>query len=161
MGERYLCQCRNFCSNDVSALQDFCCTKHPSGSGSGDGDFFRLSIAPVILVRGVYLVPKLQAILTPSVNRRTRKSSVPNRVQEDGTIAWFYQLRMAHGLGSKDADLLMKGGTGPQSISWFHQLRFGVSIPPRSVVQRLLRVPKHLFVIEGNVVPQDVKGGPS
>jgi len=71
----------------------------------------------------------------PSVYRRTRKSSVPNRVQRDRTISWLYQLRMAHGLGSKDADLLMqREGMGPQSIFWFHQLRSGVPIPPKSVV---------------------------
>ena len=49
---------------------------------------------------------------------------------------------------------------GPQSISWLHQLRSGFPIPPKSVVQRLLRVPKHLFVVERNVVPQDVKSRP-
>ncbi len=82
-GERHLRQCRNFFSDDVSALAGTLLHQAPIRIWVRGWVFFRLFVAPVILVRGVYLVPKSQAILTPSVYRRTRKSSVPNRVQED------------------------------------------------------------------------------
>ena len=119
MGERYLRQCRNFYSDDVSAPRDFCCTKHPSGSGSGDGYFIRLFAASVIGVRGVYLVPQSQTILTPSVYRRTRKSSVPNRVQEDEQSHGFTSFEWLTAWAAKMPISLCRGEWGPNQSPGF------------------------------------------
>lgn len=119
MGERYLRQCRNFCSDDVSAFRDRCCTKHPSGFRSGDGYFFRLFAAPVIWVRGGYLVPKSQAILTRSVYRRTRKSSVPNRVQGDEQSHGFTSFEWLTAWAAKMPFPLGRGEWGPNQSAGF------------------------------------------
>lgn len=56
------------------------------------------------VVRGRFLAPQQPVIPDPFRQRRTRGSSVPNRVQKKRTKSVaINQLHMAHGLGSKDA----------------------------------------------------------
>jgi hypothetical protein len=54
--------------------------------------------------------------LTLSAFWRTRKSSVPCRVQAFVQVLWLLASpKMARGMGSKDADNAIKGGTDYQS----------------------------------------------
>ena len=54
--------------------------------------------------------------MTLSALWRTRKSSVPCRVQKYVQVSWLLaSLKMARGMGSKDANNVIKGGTDYQS----------------------------------------------
>lgn len=98
----------------------------------------------------------------PFRQRRTRKSSVPFRVQERNvTNSWFSPASIGSRPGQQRDRSPIAGGVGIQSISWFFQLRVWLPTPPTLVIQDGPRVPEHLLLLKGNVVFQDVIRGPS
>jgi hypothetical protein len=68
--------------------------------------------------------------LTPSAFWRTRKLSVPCCVQEVfSDFVVVSQHRVAHNMGSKDADNCIMGGTDYQSEYWVRQHRIRFTVP--------------------------------
>src|SRR3972149_533535 len=94
--------------------------------------------------------------MTPSAFWRTRKSSVPGRVQKENVNLCGYEpaSQWLTAWAVKRQIKLSLGGMGSQSIPWFKQLRSWFPIPARSLSEQL-------GLLKGNVVPHDVIGGPA